>query len=179
MGTEIERKFLVRQVPDVSTLEGDPIVQGYLRADPAGSVRIRLTGGGARLTVKGPTRGRSRAEFEYDIPAEDARQMLELCQGSLVEKVRYRLPHAGHVWELDVFSGRNEGLVVAEVELEEESVEPELPDWLGPEVTGDPRFYNASLSRSPVAEWRDALAELSARHAGGASASGSAGSGSP
>jgi adenylate cyclase len=161
MGTEIERKFLVRELPDVALLEGEPIVQGYLRADPEGSVRVRITGRGARLTVKGPTRGHSRLEFEYEIPPEDARAMLDaLAVGVPVEKVRHRLEHRGHVWELDVFSGHNDGLMLAEVELADEADEPALPEWLGPEVSSDPRFFNANLARSPFRDWADSVAGL-------------------
>lgn len=155
VGTEIERKFLVRRLPDLSGLDGDPMVQGYLRADAGGSVRLRITGGGAWLTVKGPTRENVRLEFEYPIPAEDARAMLDtLAVGSPVEKVRYRLNHEGYLWELDVFSGANEGLVIAEVELERPGDQPPLPGWIGTEVSGDERFYNASLAREPFSRWR-------------------------
>lgn len=167
MGVEIERKFLVRRVPDVDTLDGDPIVQGYLRADAEGSVRVRITGRGARLTVKGPTRGNRRLEFEYPIPPEDARQMLDaLAIGSLVEKVRYRIDHQGFTWELDLFSGINQGLVLAEVELDDVDDEPPLPDWLGAEVSADARFFNASLARTPFCHWPAADAERAV--AGGA-----------
>ncbi len=154
MSTEIERKFLVKRLPDLSALEGQPMVQGYLRADEGGSVRVRITGEGAVLTVKGPTRNNARLEFEYPVPAEDARRMLEaLSVGSPVEKVRYRIDHGGVTWELDVFSGVNEGLVVAEVELDNVADEPPLPDWIGQEVSGDPRYYNASLARHPYRCW--------------------------
>jgi adenylate cyclase len=160
MGQEIERKFLVRRLPNIAGLEGDPIVQGYLRADAGGSVRLRITGGGARLTVKGPTRGIRRLEFEYPVPPEDARQMLEaLAVGAPVEKVRYRIPYAGFIWELDVFSGSNEGLALAEVELASIDDAPPLPDWVAAEVSGDARFLNASLARTPFCEWPAAEAD--------------------
>ncbi|MFU8815339.1 MAG: CYTH domain-containing protein [Pseudomonadales bacterium] len=158
MGQEIERKFLVRQLPNVDSLDGDPIVQGYLRADAEGSVRVRITGTGARLTVKGPTRGHRRLELEYPIPPEDARQMLDaLTVGSLIEKVRYRIEHEGFTWELDVFSGGNQGLVLAEVELAAVDDEPPLPPWLGAEVSEDARFFNASLARVPFSHWPAAV----------------------
>jgi adenylate cyclase len=161
MGLEIERKFLVRRLPSVASLDPDPIVQGYLRAGPEGSVRVRITGRGARLTVKGPTRGLRRLEFEYPIPPEDARQMLDaMAVGALVEKVRYRIAHEGFTWELDVFSGRNEGLVLAEVELTDERDDPPRPDWVGGEVSRDTRFFNSSLARTPFAEWPAAVMEL-------------------
>lgn len=154
MATEIERKFLVRYLPELGGADGEPMVQGYLRADAGGSVRLRITGAGAMLNVKGPSEGRQRLEFEYPVPAADAREMLDaLAVGSPVEKVRYRLEYAGYTWELDVFSGRNAGLVVAEVELESTEAEPELPAWVGEEVTDDPRYYNASLARRPYEDW--------------------------
>lgn len=156
MATEIERKFLVRRLPDLAGLDGQPMVQGYLRADASGSVRLRITGGGACLTVKGPTRGNARLEFEYPVPAADAREMLAaLAVGSPVEKVRYRIEHQGHTWELDVFSGSNDGLVLAEVELRSADERPPLPDWVGREVSDDTRFYNASLARTPFVGWRE------------------------
>jgi adenylate cyclase len=154
MGQEIERKFLVRRLPKLDSLEGVPIVQGYLRADAGGSVRVRITPEGAYLTVKGPTRGIRRQEFEYPVPSEDARHMLEaLAVGSLVEKMRYRIPHEDFVWEVDLFSGRNEGLVIAEVELGSEADQPPLPDWVGEEVSGDARFLNANLASTPFVDW--------------------------
>ena len=99
--------------------------------------------------MKGRTRGISRAEFEYPIPAADARDLLELCLPSVIDKTRHRIKHRGHVWEVDVFHGENEGLVLAEVELEHEEVNPELPSWLGAEVSDDARYFNASLARRP------------------------------
>jgi adenylate cyclase len=178
MGQEIERKFLVRRLPELEPLDGAPIVQGYLRADASGSVRVRITGEGACLTVKGPSRGIRRLEFEYPVPAEDARHMLEaLALGALVEKVRYRVSCEGFVWEVDVFSGRNEGLVIAEVELETEDDQPPVPEWVGAEVSGDARFLNANLARKPFLDWAvDEIATLlpegvtAPAHAGGARA---------
>lgn len=154
MGVEIERKFLVRRLPDLEAFTGEPLVQGYLRADAGGSVRLRITPTGAVLTVKGPARGIRRTEYEYPVPAEDARHMLdEMALGTLVEKVRFRIPWHGHVWEVDVFAGRNAGLVVAEIELADEKVQPELPEWLGREVTDDHRYLNSSLTRAPYDTW--------------------------
>lgn len=154
MATEIERKFLVRQLPDLTGREGEPMLQGYLRADAGGSIRVRITPTGAHLTVKGPTRDRARAEFEYGIPAEDARVMLEtLGVGSVVEKVRYAIGHEGYLWEIDVFSGANDGLVLAEVELERVDEDPPLPEWLGVEVSDDERYYNAKLALEPFTTW--------------------------
>jgi len=156
VATEIERKFLVRELPDLSGAEGEPMVQGYLRADAGGSVRLRITGSGAILNVKGPSQGSRRLEFEYPVPVADARQMLDaLAVGHPVEKIRYRLDHGGHTWELDVFSGHNEGLVIAEVELDDADQAPSVPAWGAGEVTDDERFYNAYLARRPFQEWPD------------------------
>lgn len=156
MGLEIERKFLVR---DTSVLAGVPGVvfrQGYLSTEPERSVRVRRMGDLAFVTIKGisgPT-GASRAEFEYPIPAEDADAMLEeLALRPLIEKTRYRIEAGGRVWEIDVFAGANEGLVVAEVELPTEDASVVVPAWAGAEVTGDPRYYNANLVGHPYRDW--------------------------
>lgn len=154
MPVEIERKFLVDGLPELDGVPAEPMVQGYLRADAGGSVRLRITGAGAWLNVKGPGAGSRRLEFEYPVPPEDAREMLDaLAVGHPVEKVRYRIEHAGYLWELDVFSGANDGLVVAEVELAHEDDAPPLPPWVGREVTGEARYYNASLTRTPYRDW--------------------------
>lgn len=153
MGLEIERKFLVR---DLSVLAGHPGVrlsQGYLSFDPDRTVRVRVAEDGAWLTIKGRGNGISRAEFEYEIPIEEARQLLDFCTGSVVDKTRHRIPHAGHLWEVDVFHGDNEGLVVAEVELDSEDEAVELPPWIGEEVSEDPRYFNAKLAREPYRDW--------------------------
>ncbi len=154
MATEIERKFLIRRLPDLESVPGESMVQGYLRADAGGSVRVRISAAGAILNVKGPRRGLARPEFEYPIPEADAREMLAtLGVGHTIEKVRYRIPHQGFTWEVDVFGGRNEGLVVAEVELEHAGVLPPLPDWVGAEVSDDHRYSNGYLSRHPFRDW--------------------------
>lgn len=153
--TEIERKFLVDHLPDVESLEGCPMIQGYLRADDGGTVRVRISGAGAVLNIKGPASGISRAEFEYAIPTADARAMLEtLCVGRPIEKVRYGIRHADHLWELDVFSGDNQGLVIAEVELIREDEVPVMPEWVGREVTGESQYYNAALALHPFSQWQ-------------------------
>jgi CYTH domain-containing protein len=153
MGLEIERKFLVR---DLSMLAGHPgvrLAQGYLSFDPDRTVRVRVSEDGAWLTIKGRGKGISRAEFEYAIPEEEARQLLEFCTGSVVDKTRHRISHAGHLWEVDVFHGDNDGLVVAEVELDSEDEAVELPPWIGAEVSEDPRYFNAKLAREPFRDW--------------------------
>ena len=155
MPQEIERKFLVKgdawRVPGTGTLYR----QGYLSTVAERSVRIRLAQDKGYLTVKGITVGAARAEYEYEIPMEDASEMLnELCERPLIEKTRYRVGYRGLVWEIDEFSGENSGLIVAEVELEREDQAVMLPDWLGEEVTADPRYYNSNLITYPFSKWR-------------------------
>ncbi len=153
MGIEIERKFLVTDDSWKATAgEGLVCRQGYLCSGDGKTVRVRVIGEKAFLTIKGPTNGISRSEFEYDIPAGDAEALLALC-GDPVEKVRYFIPYAGMVWELDVFSGANEGLVMAEIELESEGQSFALPAWAGEEVSGDFRYYNAYLAKHPFTGW--------------------------
>lgn len=156
MGQEIERKFLVagdgwRAGADAGTA----LRQGYLCADAARSVRVRVAGREATLTIKGPGDGAVRDEFEYPIPLDDAHALLDrLCARPFIEKTRHRLSHAGHVWEIDVFGGDNAPLVVAEVELARADEHVVLPPWIGPEVTDDPRFTNARLATHPYTRWR-------------------------
>lgn len=158
MGVEIERKFLIAGggLTEVSRLyaEGVQYAQGYLSRATGRTVRVRIAGAEAFLTVKGPVTGISRAEFEYEIPINDARQMLMLCDGPVVEKIRRRIPHCGHVWEVDEFMGENEGLTVAEVELATADESVEIPSWIGKEVSGDPRYYNSNLTVHPYRLWR-------------------------
>lgn len=153
MGTEIERKFLIASDAWRCAGDGERFQQGYLSVDPERTVRIRLAGERARLTIKGRTVGATRPEFEYDIPVEDARQLLSLCIPPLIEKTRYRLRSGRHTWEIDEFHGCNAGLVVAEVELESEDEEVVLPDWVGAEVTEQPAYYNACLTQRPYSTW--------------------------
>ena len=153
MGTEIERKFLVTGTA-WKTAPGKRYRQGYLNSVKERVVRVRTIDDRGYLTVKGLTIGASRAEFEYEIPLEDASQMLDqLCERPLIEKTRYRVEHGGLVWEIDEFFGDNQGLVVAEVELESESQPFERPAWAGDEVTGDPRYFNSNLIKMPYSTW--------------------------
>lgn len=153
MGQEIERKFLVEGT-DWKRGPGTLYRQGYLCSDENRAVRVRLAGDRGFLTIKGATRGIARSEYEYAIPREDAEAMLDaLCAGPLVEKTRYLVEHAGHTWEVDEFHGANQGLVVAEVELERADEEVELPPWVKEEVSADPRYLNANLAKKPYSRW--------------------------
>lgn len=153
MATEIERKFLVKGQDWKIGAKSRLYRQGYLGTQPV--VRVRIAGEKAFLTIKGPTQGIARAEYEYSIPVADAAEMLDnLCQKPLIEKVRYTLEHAGHIWEIDEFMGENAGLIVAEVELESSDTALELPDWVGEEVSHDPRYYNTNLVRLPYSRWK-------------------------
>ena len=154
MAQEIERKFLV----DVKTCplpaEGVEIVQGYIPTATRTVVRVRLKGDRAFLTLKGENRGAVRAEFEYSIPVADAREILaSLCSEQVVEKTRYEIAVGDHLWEVDIFAGRNRGLCIAEVELAAEDERVELPPWVGKEVTGEARYYNSSLVDNPFSAW--------------------------
>lgn len=154
MAKEIERKFLVTGDAWRGGATGTRYRQGYLSLEPERTVRVRIEGTRARLTVKGRSRGATRDEFEYDIPPADAEQMLDrLCGKPLIEKTRYKIPYRGRTWEIDVFEGDNAGLIVAEVELESEEEKIDLPPWVSREVTDDPRYYNSSLSTTPFKRW--------------------------
>ena len=154
MHTEIERKFLVCGKEWKSRAKGRRIRQGYLSIDPARNVRVRLAGDQAWLTIKGVTTGVSRAEYEYAIPADDAHALLAtLCLQPLIDKTRYTLSEGQQCWEIDEFHGANDGLVIAEIELEHENQDFARPDWLGTEVSDDPRYYNANLLRHPFKDW--------------------------
>lgn len=153
MPTEIERKFLVVSNAWRRGARETAYKQGYLLADEHCAVRVRIAGRKAFLTIKGQTRGASRAEFEYPIPLKHAEALLRLCPGGLIEKTRHKVRHKGLVWEVDVFAGDNAGLVVAEVELKSEKQAVPLPAWVGKEVTDDPRYYNANLMKRPWKNW--------------------------
>lgn len=152
MAVEIERKYLVKGQPWLQ-VPGVVYRQGYLNRDKTRTVRVRIAGEAAFLTIKGVNVGATRAEFEYPIPLADAEALLALCDGPLIEKTRYLLDHAGTRWELDVFAGDNAGLVVAEVELASEDQAFAKPDWLGDEVTQDARYFNSNLAVNPYCRW--------------------------
>ncbi|MGL5082134.1 MAG: CYTH domain-containing protein [Microcoleaceae cyanobacterium] len=158
MATEIERKFLVKGDRWRSLTQGILYRQGYLPTQEQCTVRVRVVGQQAYLTIKGPTVGRSRAEFEYEIPVTDAEELLEtLCVQPLIEKKRYKITNAGFIWEVDEFSGENQGLIIAEIELKAENQAFEKPDWIGEEVTHDSRYFNSSLVNYPYRQWSSGL----------------------
>jgi len=149
---EIERKFLVRgDAWKAAATEATRIAQAYLRTDGDATVRVRVREGRpATLTVKSQAAGLTRLEFEYEIPQADAEALFALRQGAIVEKVRHQVPVDGLVWEVDVFEGAHAGLVIAEVELASPTQAITLPPWAGPEVTGDPAYYNNALARGEM-----------------------------
>jgi len=156
MNEEIERKFVVTDPEWREAVDGAKSVhvrQGYLCASDELSVRVRVNDESATLTIKGATRGYTRSEFEYDIPADEAQALLSMCPGHLIEKRRYIIEVDGHEWVIDEFGGDNEGLVVAEVELDDEGQSVAQPDWLGDEVSERPEFYNSNLSKCPYSQW--------------------------
>lgn len=155
MAKEIERKFLVVGSAWRTLAQGTRYRQGYLNSDKARTVRIRTVGDQAFLTIKGPTIGVTRTEFEYPIPYDDCVTMLnDLAEQPVIDKIRYKIPVDGLIWEVDEFFGANEGLIVAEVELTSEDQAFEKPDWVGEEVSGDVRYYNSSLIKAPYTTWK-------------------------
>ena len=154
MGQAIERKFLVKTDSWRGQDQGKRYRQGYLSTVKERTVRVRTAGEKGFLTIKGVTVGASRPEYEYEIPASDANQILDqLCQQPLIEKTRYRISYAGLVWEVDEFEGENRGLITAEVELKDEKQVVSFPEWVGREVTADPRYFNANLVAKPFTTW--------------------------
>ncbi len=154
MAKEIERKFLVKGDSWRNQGSGKHYRQGYLSTVKERTVRVRTAGEKGFITVKGINVGASRAEYEYGIPLADAKEILErLCERPLIEKIRYRIELGGLTWEVDEFEGENQGLITAEVELTDEHQAVPLPDWIGPEVTSDPRYFNSSLVAHPFSKW--------------------------
>ena len=153
MGTEIERKFLVKEGA-WREAAATRYRQGYLSTVKERTVRVRTIGDRGYLTIKGVTVGASRAEYEYEIPAADAEEMLDnLCEKPLIEKNRYKVNVGALTWEIDEFFGENEGLIIAEVELQSEDQSIEKPEWVIEEVTTDARYYNANLVSHPYIRW--------------------------
>ena len=154
MGKEIERKFVINRADWTPQDGGIHFKQGYLNSQKERVVRVRIEGYIAKLTIKGPTNGVTRSEFEYGIPLEDAGLILnQLCERPIIDKHRHVEHHLGRAWEIDVFHGENEGLVVAEIELPTPDAKVDLPDWVGIEVSSDPRYYNSNLLKNPYTTW--------------------------
>jgi CYTH domain-containing protein len=155
MAKEIERKFLVHPRKWSEMAPATDIRQGYICSEKDRSVRVRTVGSKAFVTIKGTTSGITRDEFEYEIPVDDANQILDrLCQKPLIEKKRYRIPFGGRTWEVDEFSGANRGLTVAEIELDDADQSFEKPEWVDREVSDDPRYFNANLAKEPFSTWK-------------------------
>ena len=152
MPLEIERKFLVSG-DGWRNGEGIRCIQGYLNTDKERTVRVRLGGDKAFLTIKGLTTGATREEYEYEIPTAHAQDLLKLCEGPLIEKIRYKIACDGLIWEIYEFLGENAGLILAEVELQKENQVFERPSWLGEEVTHDERYFNSNLCSYPYSKW--------------------------
>ncbi len=153
---EIERKFLVNsEAYKNEANKSTRIVQGFLNTDPERTVRVRIKGDQAFLTVKGigNTSGTSRFEWEKEIPVSEAEQLIPLCEKGIIEKIRYEIPLGNHIYEIDEFFDKNKGLVIAEIELNDENESFLKPDWLAKEVTGDSRYYNSQLSKKPYSLW--------------------------
>lgn len=155
MATEIERKFLVKGDFSHQIISSQRIVQGYICSQPGRTVRVRIRGERGFLTIKGASdeKGLSRYEFEQEIPIADAEELLKLCEPGVIDKVRNLVPAGRHIWEVDVFHGENEGLILAEIELAYENEPFKHPDWLGIEVSGDRRYYNSMLTKHPFTQW--------------------------
>ncbi len=157
MALEIERKFLVKSDFKTFVTLHNEIVQGYLSSVPERNVRIRIKGKKGYITIKGigSKTGMSRFEWEKEIPVEEAKELIKICEPGVIEKIRYLVPVGKHTFEIDEFHGENEGLIIAEIELQSEEEFFEKPDWLGAEVTGDKKYYNASLAKNPFKNWQN------------------------
>jgi adenylate cyclase len=155
MSIETERKFLIIQGKIILPYSGKKITQGYLNSSPERSVRVRLSEKEGYLTIKGKTNpsGVSRFEWESAISEADAYDLLKLCEPGIISKTRYEITYGSHLFEIDVFNDLNEGLIIAEIELSEENECFDKPEWLGTEVTGDKRYYNSFLSKTPYTTW--------------------------
>lgn len=153
---EIERKFLVKSNHFLKLFKvKNRIVQGYLSSVPERTVRVRIKGEKGYLTIKGKGNesGLTRIEWEKEIDVKEAEQLLQLCESGVIDKIRYEIESANHIIEVDIFEGENKGLIMAEIELKSEDESYEKPDWLGIEVTGDKKYYNAYLSKNPFKTW--------------------------
>ena len=154
MADEIEKKFLLKKEPHHLMVNGVRMAQGYMINQRDITTRVRMAGEKAFLTIKGRTVKAARKEYEYPVTVTDAQEMLDrFCEKPLIEKTRYYIEYSGFVWEVDVFSGENQGLVVAEIELSHADQAFDMPEWVGEEVTHDPRYYNANLVKHPFSQW--------------------------
>lgn len=155
MALEIERKFLVKGDYKSLSERSQRIVQGYLSRQPERTVRVRIAGDRAFLTIKGigDAEGKSRREWEFEIPVAEADEMIAICEAGVIDKIRHYVPYGDFVFEVDEFFGANQGLVVAEIELPDVDCHIDLPEWLGNEVTGLEQYYNSSLALHPYSEW--------------------------
>ena len=154
---EIERKFLVESTDFIKeSTVNNRIVQGYLNSNPERTVRVRIKGNKGFLTIKGKgnENGTTRFEWEKEISLSEAEALLQLCESGIIDKIRYEIPLGKHTFEVDIFSGENQGLIIAEVELTSENEFFEQPNWLGKEVTGDKKYYNSHLSENPFCTWK-------------------------
>ena len=154
---EIERKFKIHTNlwRKLDKRAGDNILQGYLCSEEEKTVRVRVKNKQGTMTIKGRTINISREEYEFPVPYDIAVDMIHKFATGIIEKIRYNIPYKGKLWEVDEFSGANAGLIIAEVELNSEDEEIELPEWVGDEVSSDPRYYNANLAKHPYQEWED------------------------
>ena len=153
MAIEIERKFLLKENILPPLENGTLYVQGYLDESAERTIRVRIAGVKAFLTIKGKTTGYTKSEYEYEIPVSDAEELMLLCEHAPIRKTRYIIYYGSHRWDLDVFHEQNEGLILAEIELESESETFDSPPWIDKEVTQDFRYYNAYLSGNPYRLW--------------------------
>ena len=156
MGIEIERKFLMNpeKWEHLEKPLGEFYRQGYLSTDPTKTIRVRQTSEQGFLTIKGISVGATRKEYEYEIPLEEAKELLDQFSVAELSKIRYKISIGNHVWEVDEFSGKNAGLIVAEIELTSEDEDFEIPDWIGREVTGVEKYYNSNLVTEPYENWK-------------------------
>lgn len=156
MGIEIERKFLMNpeKWEHLEKPVGEFYRQGYLLTEPTKTIRVRQTSEQGFLTIKGISVGSTRKEYEYEIPLEEAKELLDQFAVAELSKIRYKISIGNHVWEVDEFSGKNDGLIVAEIELTSEDEHFEIPDWIGREVTGEEKYYNSNLVLEPYETWK-------------------------
>lgn len=155
MGQEIERKFLIdlTEWKKLAKPAGKHFRQGYILTDPAKTIRVRKTETSGWLTIKGISVGASRLEYEYEIPLAEAEELLDNFSENELEKIRHEIVYANKLWEVDVFLGDNEGLIVAEIELESEDEDFEIPEWITEEVTHEKKYYNSNLTKYPFKDW--------------------------